>query len=461
MEPTDRVEPAPASRTRAMGVLLVGADTERLRDLERYGEAERLRWTVVPDAPAALKMLTSQSWQLLVVELSSDVDEQLDWWIELLRRAPRAPRLVVLAPQPTLGFVLRASHLGVLDVIALPLVRERVSEVLRRIRAAADEEPMELLDLDGVRVGPTQMVAGSRAMLPVFKTIAQVAPSGATVLIEGESGTGKELVARAIHLQGPRAARPFVAINCAAIPENLLESELFGHEKGAFTGAIARKIGRFERAVGGTLFLDEIGDMSLVLQSKILRAVQEREIERVGGTDPIPVDVRLIAATHRDLKSLIAGGGFREDLYFRLAVVSIHLPRLADRGEDLLLLASSFLAEFGPRYGKHITAITDRAIELLRAHEWTGNVRELRNVIERGVLLAEGDVLRSEHLPEAWRTAAPAAPSTEAPIVTLRDMEARHIARALDETHGHVSAAARLLGVHRNTLARKMKELGL
>src|SRR5437867_7835953 len=194
-------------------------------------------------------------------------------------------------------------------------------------------------------------------MMPVFRAIAQVAPSTATVLVVGESGTGKELVARAVHLQGPRSSAPFVAVNCAAIPENLLESELFGHEKGSFTGAVARKIGRFERANSGTLFLDEIGDMSLSLQSKILRAVQEREIERVGGADPIPVDVRVIAATNRDLKTMIGEGHFREDLYYRLAVVTINLPALADRGDDLLVLTASFLREFGERYGKAFSAV--------------------------------------------------------------------------------------------------------
>jgi DNA-binding NtrC family response regulator len=306
------------------------------------------------------------------------------------------------------------------------------------------------------------MVSESPVMMPVFRAIAQVAPSTATVLVVGESGTGKELVARAVHLQGPRAAAPFVTVNCAAIPENLLESELFGHEKGSFTGAVARKIGRFERATAGTLFLDEIGDMSLALQSKILRAVQEREIERVGGTEPIPVDVRLIAATNRDLKAMIGQGQFREDLYYRLAVVTIKLPRLAERGDDLLVLASAFLREFGARYGKTFEGISARAVELLRRHEWVGNIRELRNVIERAVLVADGDVLRAEHLPEEWQSSGePAAEPEATTLATLSEMEARHISRVLDHTHGQIREAARILGVHRNTLARKIREYGL
>ncbi len=449
--------PAPSSSLR---ILAVGANEADFRDAARFAESEEHSLERVPDAPAALKALARGGWSLIVVALDEDAEEQLEWWMDVLRRVPRRPRLVVLAPDPSLGFTLRASTLGVFDVVALPVARERFVALLQRVRGAEDEVAIPLPPLAGVTVGPSMIVSGSHAMFPVFKMIAQVASSTASVLIEGASGTGKELAARAIHLQGPRATRPFVAINCAAIPENLLESELFGHEKGAFTGAIARKLGRFERAVGGTLFLDEIGDMSLVLQSKILRAVQEREIERVGGGDPIPVDVRLIAATNRDLRGAIEEGRFREDLYYRLAVVTIKLPLLAERDGDTLLLTSSFLAEFGPRYGRQFVGVTDRALALLEDHQWTGNVRELRNVIERAVLVADGNVLRSEHLPESWRTSGVTAPPPIG-VSTLRAMEARHIARALDDTHGHVSDAARLLGVHRNTLARKIREYGL
>jgi transcriptional regulator with PAS, ATPase and Fis domain len=281
-------------------------------------------------------------------------------------------------------------------------------------------------------------------------------------LLQGESGTGKEVVARAIHLNGAKAAGSFVAVNCAAIPENLLESELFGHEKGAFTGAIMRKIGRFEQAAGGTLFLDEIADMSLALQSKILRAVQEREIERVGGTETLPIDVRLIAATNRDLQDAIAQGRFREDLYYRLAVVTIRLPKLTDRGDDLVLLAAYFVRHFAERYGKRIRAISDRALELLRNHPWVGNVRELRNVVERAVIVATDDTLRAEHLPEELRGEEVAlAERPQGTLLTLAELEARHIARVLAHTSGQIGAAAEILGIHRNTLTRKMKEYGL
>ena len=448
--------------SRVPRLLGVGASTSLFQDLARYAHAAGEELERVPDAPAALRALTRGGWSVVIVTLDEDPDEQLDWWVDVLRRVPRRPRLVVIVPQPSIGFTLRAWQIGIFDVLPIPLSREAFTSMLERVVAAEDETSIPLPSLQGSTVGVSRMVSGSPAMLPVFRTMAQVAPSTATVLIQGESGTGKELVAQAIHLQGSRSTKPFVAINCAAIPEALLESELFGHEKGAFTGAVARKIGRFERANGGTLFLDEIGDMSLVLQSKILRAVQELEIERVGGTEPITVNVRLIAATHRDLRALIAEGRFREDLYYRLAVVTLSLPRLSDRDGDILLLTASFLREFGARYGKEFTAITEEALNLLERHEWTGNIRELRNVIERAVLVADGEVLRSEHLPEAWRTAAVSVPVADGDhFPTLSELEASQIARTLDFTHGHVGDASRLLGVHRNTLARKIKEYGL
>ncbi|HET9275563.1 MAG TPA: sigma-54 dependent transcriptional regulator, partial [Gemmatimonadales bacterium] len=439
-------------------------DEAVLRDLTRYARAESAEVKCTQDPGVALRAIATGGWSALLVVLGEDPEEQLAWWIEILQRLPRRPRVVPLVSGPSIAFTLRAAQLGIFDALPMPVERQRFIGLVRRIRAADEEVPLPLPPVRPIAVGAVRMVSESAAMLPVFRTIAQVAPSGATVLITGESGTGKDLVARALHQNSLRHASPFVAVNCAGIPETLLESELFGHEKGSFTGAIARKFGRFERASGGTLFLDELGDMSLALQSKILRAVQEREIERVGGSEPIPIDVRLIAATHRDLRTMIEEGRFREDLYYRLAVVTIVLPSLAEREEDLLVLTTSFLAEFGERYGKTFTGISDRAVELLRAHPWAGNVRELRNVIERAVVVADSSVLCSHHLPEEWRTPGvfPAAPAAPADVHgSLSEMEARYIAQVLDHTHGHIGEAARILGVHRNTLARKIGEYGL
>jgi DNA-binding NtrC family response regulator len=419
-----------------------------------------LEWAA--DLPRATRLLAAGRWDLVFAALGERPDEELAWWTDALRGAPGPPRLVALADRPSMGLALRAEKLGVLDVVALPLRREVFASVLARVRCAATEVALPLPAAAADPVGQYALVGQSPAMLEVYKLMARVAGSTATVLIEGESGTGKEVVARTIHEHGPAARGPFVAVNCAAIPENLLESELFGHEKGAFTGAVARKIGRFEQAGGGTLFLDEVADMSLALQAKILRAVQEREIERVGGGEAIPVTVRLIAATNRDLKEAIAQGRFREDLYYRLAVVTAQLPRLADRGDDLLLLVAHFGRLFGERYGKRIDAISDRALDLLRGHRWVGNVRELRNVIERAVIVAADATLRTEHLPDELRaedTGADDRPQQGLPA--LAEVEARHIARVLTHTGGQIGAAAEILGIHRNTLTRKMKEYGL
>jgi len=411
-----------------------------------------------------VRQLAAKRWDVVLALLGEHADEDLAWWVDALRGASGSPRLVAAAQAPSMGLVLRAEKLGVLDLLSLPLRRDDLLQALRRVRAAAAEVPVALPAVEHHAVGPYALVGQSPAMLEVYKLMARVAASEATVLVQGESGTGKEVVARAIHQNGAEAAGPFVAVNCAAIPENLLESELFGHEKGSFTGAITRKIGRFEQAGSGTLFLDEVADMSLALQAKILRAVQEREIERVGGEETIPVDVRLIAATNRDLREQITQGRFREDLYYRLAVVMIRLPRLADRGDDLVLLTAYFVRQFAERYRKQVRAISDRALDLLRNHAWVGNVRELRNVIERAVIVTADDTLRAEHLPDELRgeeASLPDRPQGGTTLLTLAELEARHIARVLAHTSGQIGAAAEILGIHRNTLTRKMKEYGL
>ena len=416
----------------------------------------------VAELPLAVRQLAAARWDVVLAVLGEHADGDLAWWVDALRGAAGSPRLIAAARRPSMGLALRAEKLGVVELLTVPLRREDFVRALGRVRSAASEVPIPLPEVKSDAVGQYTLVGQSPAMLEVYKLMARVAPSAATVLVQGDSGTGKEVVARAIHLNGPRAARPFVAVNCAAIPENLLESELFGHEKGAFTGAVARKIGRFEQAGGGTLFLDEVADMSLALQAKILRAVQEREIERVGGTETIPVDVRLIAATNRDLKEAITQGRFREDLYYRFAVVTVRLPRLAERGDDLTLLTAYFARQFAERYGKRIAAISDHALDLLRHHTWVGNVRELRNVIERAVIVATDETVRAEHLPEEIRGEELALPDRpQGALLTLAEVEARHIAKVLAHTNGQIGAAAEILGIHRNTLTRKMKEYGL
>jgi Nif-specific regulatory protein len=311
---------------------------------------------------------------------------------------------------------------------------------------------------------PHEMVGESARMREVYRFLARVAPTDSTVLLRGESGTGKELAARALHHGSPRAGKPFVAINCAALSETLLESELFGHEKGAFTGALARKLGKLEVAHTGTVFLDEVGELPLPLQAKLLRALQEREIERVGGTRPIQVDLRVIAATNRDLEKAIREGAFREDLYYRLNVIALTLPPLRERRDDIPLLASHFAAVFSRKLGRRIAGFSPEARACLLRYGWPGNVRELANAVERAVVLGDGELIHPEDLPETILEAAPATggPVTVTPYhETLNGMKQRLILDAVEQADGNITRAAEALGLHPNYLHRLISNLGL
>ncbi len=448
----------------SLRILAVASETEReaFESLQAWASECGDVVETAPDLPRAARLLSAERWDAVAVVMDDRMPDELQWWAEAVRGVEGAPRLVAFSRHPSMRLILQAERLGVIEVLPLPVRRDDVDRLLPRLRASLADRGVSLPEVDVHDVGGTVLVGQSPAMLDVYRMIARVAPSTATVLVLGESGTGKEVVARAIHAAGARSSGPFITVNCAAIPENLLESELFGHEKGAFTGAVTRRAGRFEMAVGGTLFLDEIADMSLALQAKILRAVQEREIERVGGGESIPVDVRLIAATNRDLREAIDEGKFREDLYYRLSVVVVNLPRLVERGSDLLLLTSYYIREFATRYGKGQMTISESALDVLRRHSWVGNVRELRNVIERAVIIASDGVLRVEHLPEELRNSPrEPAPSGDSQLGTIAEVEARHISRVLADTGGVIGTTASILGIHRNTLARKMREYGL
>jgi DNA-binding NtrC family response regulator len=320
------------------------------------------------------------------------------------------------------------------------------------------------------------LIGNSEAMQRVRSMIEKVAETDATVLVRGESGTGKELVAREIHERNSvRRAAAFVAVNCAALPSELIESELFGHEKGAFTGAAARRQGKFEQADGGTLFLDEIGDMSSNVQAKLLRALEERRIERLGSNDSIPVDVRIVSATHRPLEQEITAGHFRADLFYRLRVVTIEIPPLRERREDIPLLAETFLKGAAERYELPMRPLAQTALRRLVEYSWPGNVRELRNTIDRAVIMAEGDEVTARDLPEeitAGFTSSPANDSAEqenglrVPFTAdfredRREFERRYITRCLEHTQGNVTRAAEILGMHRQSLQHKLRQLGL
>lgn len=333
---------------------------------------------------------------------------------------------------------------------------ERALEVraLKRDNSVLRQELKKEWSLGGV-------VGKSAAMRAVFDLVSRVASSTANILITGESGTGKEMVARAIHQSSPRAKKPFVAINCSAIPETLLESELFGHAKGSFTGAVSRKRGLFEEAEGGTLFLDEIGDMDVHLQAKLLRVIQERKIRAVGDNQMKDIDVRIIAATHKDLKSMAKTGAFREDLYYRLGVIPIQIPPLRERREDIPVLAEHFLKKFSAASAAGVRSFSRRAMTRLMGLKWEGNVRELENVVERAVVLARGPTIEEEDLAGTDSTGVEGAiAAAAAGFPTLQELEKRYIKTILDHTHGRKDRASEILGVNRRTLYRKEREYG-
>ncbi|HEV7590142.1 MAG TPA: sigma-54 dependent transcriptional regulator [Longimicrobium sp.] len=446
---------------RSGGVLLIGGDAETAAAVRAAAGDAGLEARVPATLTDGLRALGERCWRVTLLSVEAAGED-----MELIRRIAReanAGALVLVAASPSLRLAMEAPAAGAVDLLSTPLRREDVARVLAAGTAPAGGVPLPQVE-DG---SDDELVGSSPELLDVFKIVGRIGPSPATVLVTGESGTGKELVARAVHRVSPRAAGPFVAVNCAAIPEDLLESELFGHERGAFTGAVARKVGRFERAHGGTLFLDEIGDMSLVLQAKILRALQEREIERVGGEERIRLDVRVVAATHRDLAALIADGEFREDLFYRLAVVRLHLPPLRERPGDVRALALHYTARYAQAYARPLRAVSDEALARLEAHPWPGNVRELRNAVERAVLLATGDVLLPAHLEldarrgaDALAAAGPTLPGYS-PELSMADVEALHLRQVLARVGGHFGRAAEQLGMHRNTVSRKAMEYGI
>jgi Nif-specific regulatory protein len=349
---------------------------------------------------------------------------------------------------------------AVADLIAQVVVARRNQQ--QRISALEKENLQLRKDLEE-KGKPDEMVGNSSSMAGVYRQIAQVAHSSTTVLIRGETGTGKELVARAIHEKSPFSKGPFVAVNCAALPESLLESELFGHEKGAFTGALSKRIGRFESANNGTLFLDEVGEMSMSAQGRLLRAIQEREIQRVGGSSAVRVSVRLICATNRNLESDVEEGRFREDLYYRVNVFTILLPPLRERGADVLLLADYFVRKYAESHGKKIERISTPAIDMLSAYHWPGNVRELENVIERAVLVSSGNVINGHDLPPTLQMKdldkTGSRPNNFDSMVASYEKEI--IVDALKDTRGNQSEAARILGTTKRIIQYKVQKYGI
>ncbi len=384
--------------------------------------------------------------------------------IELVRRArARDPECaaVVMTAYGAVESAVEAMREGASDYLGKPINFEELLIVLgralerRRLRLETRNLRARLEEKHRI----DNIVGVSPPMQAVFDTVLQVAPSRATVLVTGESGTGKELVAAALHQHSPRAAGPFVKLHCAALAESLLESELFGHERGSFTGAVARRDGRFQQADGGTLFLDEIGEISPSTQVKLLRFLQDHEIERVGGNQTLKLDVRVVAATNRDLTAQVRAGKFREDLYYRLNVVTIEVPSLRQRPSDIPLLAAHFLGRFARGEGKSIRGFTDEALERLVRHPWPGNVRELENVVERAVVVAVGDTIRAEDLPAGiGLTSGKNGGMPVIPGASLAELERWAILRTLEHTGGSTSRAAEILGISTRTIQYRLHD---
>ncbi len=383
--------------------------------------------------------------------------------LEAVRSASPETAVVIMTAYGTIETAVSAIKAGAADYLTKPL---NLDELLHRVHRVRERhhlvrENRELREALTERHRVEGIVGDSGQMQEVLSLVRRVAPSDATVLIRGESGTGKELIARALHYASPRAAGPLVKVNCAALAESLLEAELFGHEKGAFTGAIASRKGRFELADGGSIFLDEIGDLPPHLQVKLLRVLQEREFERVGSSRPVKVDVRLLAATHRNLEALVREGRFRDDLYYRINVVTIMLPPLRERREDLSPLIDHFLRTFAEKNGKTVRGMTREAREALLRYDYPGNIRELENLMERAVVLTRDDVIGMEDLPLTLE--APAAPSGERAglIAAVEGLERRMMREALAKAEGTQTRAAELLGISERVLRYKLRKYGL
>ena len=409
----------------------------------------------------AVEAVRHQVFDVVLMDIRMPEMDGLDALAQIKKISPEVPVFLMTAFQ-SVETARAALQLGASDYIVKPVDMEELKANIDRLLEyrSMQRENVLLKERLGEQFDESNIIARSAEMQEVLESIALIAPTDATVLILGESGTGKELVANLIHERSPRARQPLVKLNCAALTETLLESELFGHERGAFTGATTRKQGRFELADTGSFFLDEIGEMSSVTQAKLLRVLQEQQFERVGGTQTIHVDVRIIAATNTNPAAEVKAGRFREDLYYRLNVVPIQLPPLRERREDIPVLAEHFLKHYAAKNHRVVRQIMPEALDLLMRYDWPGNVRELQNAIERGVIIAREELLTPEELPMAVRQNTTSTDGT-VHSGTIKEMEREWIAKILSQVDGNRTKAAEILGITRKTLQNKIKEYGL
>jgi DNA-binding NtrC family response regulator len=452
--------------------LLIVDDEKHTREGLRSSLEESYDVYVASSIQEAANVLEAETVDLVLTDLRLGGEDGMSLIDKILAR-PKPPIVMMMTAYGSVDAAVEAMKRGAYDFVTKPINIDKLEMMIgRALRSRrTEEEVVELKKQVDSRFGLERLIGNSLPMQEVYDTIKQVAPSRATVLITGESGTGKELVAQAIHALSGRPKPKFVPVHCAALSPQLLESELFGHERGAFTGAVERRIGRFEQANGGTIFLDEIGEIDSTTQVKLLRVLgEERSFERVGGNAPVKVDVRLVAATNRDLVQMVEEGKFRDDLYFRLSVVPIHMPPLRERREDIPLLVHAFLKQFAEDNGKPVRELTPDALQAVLAHQWRGNVRELRTAIEHGVVLATGAKITLKDLPLEVRrgddgsprhspAGLPAKPLTRGSAFNLQATEKQLILRALEECGGNITQAARKLGISRRTLHRKLKEM--
>ena len=453
---------ATSAQTSRPVLLVVDDDPQVLALISRFGSTEGFEVVLCQGGSEALDQVRARRADLVLVDLRMPDVGGLDV-ISRVRDVDPHCHIILMSGHATIDTAVEAVKRGAIDCLAKPLDFGR----LRQAFAAAKDEAERrrgLLAVEGDVARQLEfcgMIGRAPAMQDLFALVRRLAPHVRTALISGETGTGKELVARALHEIGPRRNRRFVAINCSAVVESLFESELFGHVRGAFTGATETKAGLFEAADEGTMFLDEVGELPPAMQAKLLRVIETGEIQRVGSLEPRRVDVRIIAATNRNLAADVSGGRFRSDLYYRLNVIPIALPALRDRREDIPYLVASFVREFNEKFSKHVTGLTPAAERLLVTAPWPGNVRELRNVLERACMLAEGDFISERELSGTFWNAAPVTPAAGHPAATRPDVDRERILAALEQAGGNKAVAARLLGLSRRAFYRRLEQFGL
>jgi two-component system NtrC family response regulator len=447
--------------------VLVIDDDESLRRVVEYNlREEGYHVVTAADGRTGMQRFQEGNVDLVLTDVRMPEMDGIELLTHLKAMQPDLP-VIVLTAHGTIDAAVEAMKLGAFDYLTKPFSRDQLTASVHRAieMAALASENRQLRQIVSERFSFASMIAGSRAMRAVTDTASRVAASDTTVLLEGESGTGKELLAKAIHVNSSRSRGPFVTVNCAAIPENLLESELFGHRRGAFTGAVADKQGKFEAANRGTIFLDEVGELPLLLQVKILRVLQEREVDKVGDTRPIKVDVRVIAATNRDLEKMTADGTFREDLYYRLAVVSIRVPPLRERSDDIPLLVDHFLAKHAERLGHPRPAVDKAVYSAFNLYAWPGNIRELENVIERALVLDRDGLLGLDDLPDRLKASGQRIGNLRIELpdegISLEDVERELLLAALEKHNWNQTRAAAYLNITRSTLLYRMQKFGL